>query len=94
MTSSDDEVRRENDIPHTTPEERDRAGAVHSVPDETRIHAEQDETETVQGAGGELRTVEGAEQDDDQDAEATMRAPDDHRPDGLGTSGQDDEERS
>jgi hypothetical protein len=44
-----------DEIRHTTQEERDRAAAVHSVPDETRVHTSADETDVVQGAGGEIR---------------------------------------
>ncbi|TDD67377.1 hypothetical protein E1262_19045 [Jiangella aurantiaca] len=42
-------------VHHTTQEERDRAMAVHSVDDETRVHGEPDETEQVMGADGDLR---------------------------------------
>jgi len=70
-------------------EERDRAAAVHSVDDETRMHADADETELVQGAGGELRRVDDGDGDanpvdaehDDQDSEPTKNAPDEVRPD-------------
>ena len=41
------------EIRHTTQEERDRAEAVNSLDDEAR--GGDDETELVQGAGGELR---------------------------------------
>ncbi|TDE03379.1 hypothetical protein [Jiangella asiatica] len=49
-------------VRHTTQEERDRAAAVHSVDDDTRTHADPDETEVVQGAGGELRHVDEDEE--------------------------------
>lgn len=42
-------------VRHTTQEERDRAMAVHSVDDETRVHGDADETDTVMGADGDLR---------------------------------------
>lgn len=42
-------------VRHTTQEERDRAMAVHSVDDETRVHGDADETEQVMGADGDLR---------------------------------------
>lgn len=45
-------------VRHTTQEERDRAMAVHSVDDETRVHGEPDETERVMGADGELRVLD------------------------------------
>ena len=44
-----------DEIPRTTPRERDRAQAVHSLDDETRLHAGPDESEVVQGAGGDIR---------------------------------------
>ncbi|NED95936.1 hypothetical protein G1H11_11510 [Phytoactinopolyspora alkaliphila] len=47
----------------TTPEERARASAVNSVPDETRMHAGADETELVQDAGGELRRPDAEDLD-------------------------------
>ncbi|WP_026877273.1 hypothetical protein [Jiangella gansuensis] len=53
-------------IRRTTQEERDRAAAVHSVDDETRVHGDPDETEVVQGAAGELRHL-----DDEDDAPAS-----------------------
>jgi hypothetical protein len=43
------------EIPRTTQYERDRAQAVHSLDDETRLHADPDESEVVQGAGGDIR---------------------------------------
>ena len=43
------------EIPRTTQHERDRAQAVHSLDDETRLHADPDESEVVQGAGGDIR---------------------------------------
>lgn len=52
MTEPDD-IRDPGEIPHTTPEERDRAEAVHSMSDETR--GADDETDLIQGAGGEVR---------------------------------------
>ncbi|MBB5787910.1 hypothetical protein [Jiangella mangrovi] len=45
-------------VRHTTQEERDRAMAVHSVDDETRVHGDADETERVVGANGDLRVPE------------------------------------
>ncbi|NEE03252.1 hypothetical protein [Phytoactinopolyspora halotolerans] len=48
----------------TTQEERDRAAAVNSIGDETRVHAEADETEQVQGPGGELRRPHGEDLSD------------------------------
>lgn len=44
-----------DEIPRTTPQERDRAQAVHSLDDETRLHAGADESDVVQGAGGDIR---------------------------------------
>lgn len=38
-----------------TQEERDRAMAVHSLDDQTRVHSGGDETETVMDAGGEIQ---------------------------------------
>jgi hypothetical protein len=38
-----------------TQEERDRAMAVHSLDDQTRVHTGGDETETVMDAGGEIQ---------------------------------------
>ncbi|PZF83051.1 hypothetical protein [Jiangella anatolica] len=56
-------------VHHTTQEERDRAMAVHSVDDETRVHGDADETEQVMGADGDLRVpdepVEPVEPDDE-----------------------------
>jgi hypothetical protein len=46
------------EIPRTTQRERDRAQAVHSLDDETRLHANPDESEVVQGAGGDIRRPE------------------------------------
>jgi hypothetical protein len=39
-----------------TQDERDRAMAVHSLDDETRLHSGADETSAVMGAGGEVET--------------------------------------
>lgn len=44
-----------DDIHPTSEEERARAASVHSVDDESRVHTGGDETDVVQGAGGELR---------------------------------------
>jgi hypothetical protein len=41
-------------VPRTTEAERQRAHAVHSMDDETRLHAGGDETDLAQGAGGDL----------------------------------------
>lgn len=38
-----------------TQEERDRAMAVHSLDDQTRLHSGGDETGTVMDAGGEIQ---------------------------------------
>lgn len=55
MTEHSDGVR------HTTQEERDRAMAVHSVDDETRVHGDADETDRVMGADGGLRVPDPEE---------------------------------
>ncbi|HSI93210.1 MAG TPA: hypothetical protein VK925_06885 [Jiangellaceae bacterium] len=41
-------------VPRTTEAERQRAQAVHSMDDVTRMHAGGDETDLAQGAGGDL----------------------------------------
>lgn len=43
-----------DEVPRTTPAERERAQAVHSLDDETRLSAGGDESELVQGAGGDV----------------------------------------
>ncbi len=53
------------EIPRTTPQERDRAQAVHSLDDETRLHADPDESEIVQGAGGDVRRPDADERGGD-----------------------------
>jgi hypothetical protein len=55
-----------------TQEERDRAMAVHSLDDQTRLHAGGDETETVMDAGGEVQRPpepqgESADEAEDRD---------------------------
>lgn len=47
--------------PMPTQEERDRAMAVHSVDDETRVHSGGDETSLVMDAGGELQQPPAAD---------------------------------
>lgn len=54
-----------NEIPRTTPQERDRAQAVHSLDDETRLHADPDETDVVQGAGGDIMRPSAADRGGD-----------------------------
>jgi hypothetical protein len=56
-------------VHHTTQEERDRAMAVHSVDDETRVHGDPDETEQVMGAAGDLRTPESEPESEDGDGD-------------------------
>lgn len=68
MTERDDipRVPRSSDPnPQTTDPRRERAQAVHSVDDETRLQAGGDETDLVQGAGGELRRPDAEERGGD-----------------------------
>lgn len=77
MTERDGVPRSSDPNPQTTDPERERAEAVHSLDDETRMHAGGDETDIVQGAGGELRRPEmedrgGVGPDTPDDADADM----------------------
>lgn len=79
MTERDGVPRSSDPNPQTTDPERERAEAVHSVDDETRVHAGGDETDIVQGAGGELRRPDvdergGARLDSPDDADADLAA--------------------
>lgn len=79
MTERDDVPRSSDPNPRTTDPQRDRAQAVHSVDDETRMHAGGDETELVQGAGGDLRRPDAEERGGDvlessDDADAPLAA--------------------
>lgn len=69
MTERDDrtpvEYVREEFRLETGDEGSDSAAAVHSMPDEARMHGNVDETETFQGAGGELRQVNDEEELDE-----------------------------
>ena len=53
----------------TTQAERDRAMAVNSVDDATRVHGDQDETGLVMTGAGELRHVDESGQPVDPDHE-------------------------
>lgn len=61
-----------DDVPRISEAERQRAHAVHSIDDETRMHAGGDETDLAQGAGGDLRRPEASDQGGDllDDSEA------------------------
>lgn len=54
MTGRDEVPRSTDPSLHGADPDRERAQAVHSVDDETRVHAGGDETETLQGAGGDV----------------------------------------
>jgi hypothetical protein len=64
------------DIPRTTEAERERAQAVHSLPDETRMHAGGDETDLVQGAGGDLHRPAAGDRGGDISDDARTAAED------------------
>lgn len=70
-----DRIPRTSDPTPPADSRRERAQAIHSVDDETRVRADADETDLVQGAGGDLhrpdvedRGGEVAEGDDDAGA--------------------------
>jgi hypothetical protein len=65
-----------DDIPRTTQAERERAQAVHSLPDETRVQAGGDETDLVQGAEGDLHRPAAGDQGGDISDDAPMAAED------------------
>jgi hypothetical protein len=64
MTEHSEHTEHTDGVRHTTQEERDRAMAVHSVDDETRVHGDADETEQVMGADGDLRVPDEPAGDD------------------------------
>lgn len=69
-------IPRTSDPAPPTDVRRERAQAVHSVDDETRMHTDADETELVQGAGGELYRPDaeerGGEAGNGDDVEAPL----------------------
>ena len=71
MTERDGVPRSSDPNPQSTNPDRERAQAVHSVDDETRLHAGGDETDIVQGAGGEIfrpdQEDRGGEADDNDE---------------------------
>jgi len=58
-----------------TQEERDRAMAVHSLDDQTRVRAGGDETETVMGAGGEIQPPPQPRDDEEEPVMTDRRPP-------------------
>lgn len=56
--ASDRDTSRDAEVLRTTQAERDRAMAVHALDDETRMHTAADETDIVQGGGGELHHLD------------------------------------
>ena len=64
MTDRDGIPRSSDPNPQGADPRRDRAHAVHSLDDETRLQAGGDETDLVQGAGGDLRRPEAEDVDD------------------------------
>jgi hypothetical protein len=78
MTERDGVPRSTDPNPRTTDDERERAEVVHSMDDETRLHAGGDETDIVQGAGGEVRRPDAAHRGGDVLGNPDVHNPHDH----------------
>lgn len=79
------------DVPRTTEAERERAQAVHSLPDETRVHAGGDETDLVQGASGDLHRPAARDQGGDISDDARTAAEDERAEQDMAGGGRVDD---